>query len=136
MTTPFLINYEPYAFPPGTTIINNINDMVQISTTLPETIEYAVGSLEDLSGDIIIKNLTRNAILEVTIKFNSSAFIINTPDTTTPIILTIAPTTQQELKVKLNKQALDSNARFIPIQGNIEFTAKNLVNGTTVFKNV
>lgn len=136
MTIPFLINYEPYTFPQGTVILSNINDMVSIDTNLPETIEYGIGAVENFNYTITITNLTKNATLEVTVEFNKSVLMVGTQETVTPIIFTIAPTNQQQLQVYLNKETLDTNTSYIPMQGNISFVVKNLANGTVVFKNV
>lgn len=136
MTIPFLIAYEPYEIPLDSRVVYNINDMVRISSTLPEKIDYEIGSIENLDGLITVQNLTTNAQLEITVIFNKDALIIDNLDVTTPMVFIIAPLDRRDLSVSLNKEVLDTSTKYDPIAATVNFTVRNLLNGTLVFTNV
>ena len=136
MTTPFLLSYEPYQPPAGTRVINSINDMVVISFNPPSQINYAIGTNTQYNDTIIVSNITSNVTLEVVIEFNDKIMIINTPSTTSPYQFRINPNTQVSLAVQLKTAFFDERAITTPVTTPINFTVKNLSNGSVALKKI
>jgi hypothetical protein len=135
-TIPFLLSYEPYRPPTGTQLVNSINDMVTISFNPPSEINYAVGVDQQYNDTIIVRNMTSNAALEVAIEFNDKILGINTNNTISPYVFTLAPNIQTSIPVQLKTSFLDQQSSIAPTTVPIKFTVKNLLNGTVVLRNV
>jgi hypothetical protein len=133
---PFLLNYEPYRPSTGTQVVSSINDMVTISFNPPSEINYVIGAEQQYNDTIIVRNTTLNAPLEVTIEFNDKILDINTNNTTSPYVFTLAPNIQTSFPVQLKTSFLDQRSSITPTMLPIQFTVKNLLNGTVVLKNV
>lgn len=135
MTIPFLLSYEPYRPPAGTRTINSINDMVVISFNPPSEINYAIGTDTQYNDTIIVSNTTSNVTLEVVIEFNDKILSINT-NAVSPYQFTIKPNTQVSLPVRLKTTYFDERSSVAPVTAPINFTVKNLSNGSVALKKI
>jgi len=133
---PFLLSYEPYQPPTGTRVINSINDMVVISFNPPSEINYAIGTDQEYNDTIIVRNTTSNVSLEVTIEFNDKILSINTNNTTSPYVFTLASGTQTSLPVQLKSAFFDARSSVAAVTTPINFTVKNLSNGSVALKTI
>lgn len=133
MTVPFLINFIPHKF--SGDVCQSIEDMVSVSAQqrAPVTsIDYNIGSLDDISLPMAIKNITNNTSLEISVSDTRNAFLLNNA----PLIgytVTLGPGETNSFTVTLNKQTLDSVSNSF--ENILNVTIKNLTNGTVVTKN-
>ena len=135
MTIPFLLSYEPYRPPTGTRTLNSINDMVVISFNPPSEINYAIGTDTQYNNTIIVKNVTSNVTLEVVIEFNDKILDINT-NAVSPYQFRINPNTQALLPIRLKTAYFDERSSVAPVTAPINFTVKNLSNGSVALKTI
>ena len=133
---PFLLSYEPYQPPTGTRVINSIDDMVVINFNPPLEINYAIGTDQQYNDTIIIRNTTLNVSLEVTVEFNDKILGINTNNTMSPYIFTLASGTQTSLPVQLKSAFFDARSSVAAVTTPINFTVKNLSNGSVALKTI
>lgn len=81
---PFLLDYRPYELPLGFEPVDDINDMISFNfelPTIPPTIEYNIGSLRQDFVDLVIKNLTKETILQISLDYDNKLFTIRERDT-------------------------------------------------------
>ncbi len=136
MSIPYLLSYEPYKPLQGTRVINSINDMVTISFNPPSEINYAIGTDQQYNDTIIVRNITSNVTLQITIEFNDAILNINTNNTKSPYVFTLGPNIQTSLSVQLKTSFFDRQSNITPVTAPVKFTVKNLLNGTVALKNV
>jgi hypothetical protein len=113
----YLVKYEPYELTANVIEPIDISEMVSIdlqpSTTL---VEYDIGAEGSYEGEINIKNLTNNAVLNVRILVPLNLFIIDQETSTSPqntgqiIERSIDPLQQIKIAFKLNKEYLNSGS--------------------------
>jgi hypothetical protein len=130
MTIPFLIGFTPYEF--NGDECRSIDDMVSISmqqATPSSTINYKIGSTDNINISLQIKNLTNNADLEIMVAYDRNIFIINDAN----LIFTLKPGNVRAFVIKLNKPVL--NRGLQSLLTTVTFEIKNVLNGTVVTKN-
>lgn len=134
MTVPYLINYTAYEYEGDQ--CKSIDDMVSISLQqqVPiSNIVYNIGSLDDVSIPLLIKNLTTNTNLEVTILFDKNVFAVDGQRNINKKTITLNNGQTQQFTISLNKNSLNESIR--KLQSNITLTVKNITNGTIVTRN-
>lgn len=133
MTIPYFLNYT--SFSSNGIECRSIDDMVSISAiqkTPMTEINYNIGSEERLVLPYQIKNLTNNTRLEVSIKFDSNVFLVNSRSDIVSIILEAGQTRQFNITINsTNLDKLVGNFKSI-----ITVDIKNISNGTVVTKNI
>jgi len=135
-TIPFLLSYTPYTPPAGTNTINSINDMVVITFAPPTEINYAIGTSQQYNDTIVVKNITANVRLETTIEFNDKMVGIRTDNTISPYVFIVEPGAQVMLPVTLKTAFFDARSSIAPATVPINFTVKNLSNGSVALRNI
>lgn len=81
---PFLLGYQPYELPLGVEPIDNINDMISFNFEVPDNpsvINYNIGSLREDFVNLVIKNITRETVLQVFLDYDNQTFNIRERDT-------------------------------------------------------
>lgn len=134
MTVPYLIDFVPYKF--SGEVCQSIEDMVSISLVqqVPiSTIDYNIGSPDDVNIPISIKNITNNAKLEVTILFYNNIFVADDNKDIKKITAILEPEQIRTVAFVLNKDSLDSAiSRF---ETTVVVSVKNITNGGLVTRN-
>lgn len=133
MTIPYFLNYQPLAS--NGIECRSIDDMVSISAlqVVPITkINYNIGSQERLVLPYQIKNLTNNAQLQISIKFDSNVFLINNrPE---PISVILASGETRQFNISINANQLDRTVGNF--KSLITVDVKNISNGTVVTRTI
>lgn len=134
MTIPYLIDYTPYI--DELMVCKTIDDMVSIDLIqeVPSTqINYNIGSLEDITMTIAIKNITNNANVEAILTVDPNIFLVDTQIVPSKNKI-IAPEETARFVIQLNKASLDNMK--LTVDSNIELTVNSVLNGRLITKNV
>lgn len=135
MTIPFLIDFTPYKF--SGEICQSIDDMVSIGLQQKfniSTVDYDIGSNDDVNIPVSVKNITNNTRLEVTITFNKNMFVVDVDQNIDTITITLEPNQTRIFTFFLNKQMLDQTVGMFDT--NISVKIRNLTNGGLITRNV
>jgi hypothetical protein len=142
---PFLNTYVPYQLDSNLTEARSIRDMVSYEFAVPSTprtINYYSGAETSYEVEMSMKNLTDNAEIEVSIKYNTDIFNITSATATTvsinqtisKITKRLRPTEIGTFKILSKNRTLNSLIGKSPIQTELEVSMKNLANGLLVVK--
>lgn len=135
MSIPFLIDFKSYTF--SGDLCQSIDDMVSIGLQQKfsfSEVNYNLGSGDNITLPIAIKNITNNANLFVELSVDENVFVVNDNESLSSILLTLTPGQTSEIKISLNKRRLNETVGII--DSNIKLVIKNITNGTIVTRAV
>ena len=148
-TIPYLVSTQPYVLPEGSILAENIEDMVSYSilprssevstnTNRPTNIDYYIGATGSFSNILAVKNMTNNAILEVSMTYNSvfSVSEVGSSTSANPLIVTLNAGQTKQFNIKLLTEILDTQVNSVGINADIRMLIKNILNQTVVTKNI
>jgi hypothetical protein len=118
--SPYLISYTPQPSPAGTIYVSLVKDMVayNISSSITSSLNYDVGAFENYSFDLIVKNITTNTNLTITVDGN--------PYFTTPSSsVTLLPLEQKNIPISISKSNLENIAGTINNPFSIKINTTN-----------
>lgn len=133
MTIPYLVNFIPDKV--DGVLCQSINDMVSINLqqNVPlSTINYNIGSFDDVSIPLSVKNITNNAELEVELVFDGLIFLLNGEETAQTAFKLI-PGEIVNVQLSLNKSSLDTAST--KIETSVSVVIRNISNNGIVTKN-
>lgn len=122
---PFLLNYQPYELPLGVEPIDDINDMISFNFEIPEkpsVINYNIGSLREDFVNLVIKNITRETVLQVFLDYDNQTFNIRERDTGIEPRPVVTLAEQANLPVNAPVVAPEIAADFQTSQGGFTLT--------------
>jgi hypothetical protein len=133
MTIPYLINFIPNKV--EGVLCQSINDMVSVSLqqNVPiSTINYNVGSFDDVLIPLSVKNITNNTNLEIEVLLDDTIFLLNASNFTGKKFRLI-PGEIVTFTISLNKDVMDKTS--IRENTDISIKIKNVTNNGIVTKN-
>lgn len=142
-TVPFLESYTPFSVGNDVQVVDDIQDMISIDVKPrpePTQIEYYMGSATSYTDMFQLKNLTQNVVIEATIKFNNKIFTIHEEgsfvDGVDMLTFNIQPEQTKTFIILTKNNSLNYESPYSQFTSNIEFTFKNMTNGTFVSKRI
>jgi hypothetical protein len=128
-TIELLQNYIPYSTN-GNVLVEDVGQMFSYSIEEPSTpvnLEFVFGATQHVVGNIVCKNLTSNAILEVKLDYDISTFIINPSDT-----FRLEPEQTRTIEIRVNVN--DIHPGMVNMLKNIKVSVTNILNDSLVYK--
>jgi len=139
-THPFFRRHTPYVLPAGIVECASMRDMVSFSVLPTENtvINYDLGAYEVHRSTLLVKNLTADTLIRISIEYDGIAFNIKRDggDVQNPIDEIMLPGNTVTFIIGVNNAGLNNSINYLNKESLITITASNIVTGKLVTKNI
>lgn len=146
---PFLQNYQPYSPPLGTTLVDELKDMITYDlqpTVNPTEVDYSIGTSKSYLTTLTIKNITTNVTIYIEVSFDKNIFIINQSnliaadvviDNEIPLLFTeLQPNQTEQFVLEIRNGMLDQKVTHQIEQTQIKVKIRNIKINDVALKDI
>lgn len=130
--TEYFLGFTSYNTPPDGEATDRIQQMVSYSLNplrIPTEIDQVFGARDVYSFEVMVKNMTKNVILEV--RFDHDKYW-----SVDPGFIDLGPDETKKVTISVNNSAINENGNPVNFISTVLMKIRNVQNGTVAYRNI